>query len=193
MERGDRLHSLMPLADFKALLGVDGREDALCRFALVASTYAIEQYCRRRLLRKKRFEFFPFHGDYVFPLRDYPVREVLSVHQTHAFKEASIVEPALCHTAPECGTLEDIPFCLWVSPEIRLARGLTVVKVSYRAGYAPGTVPVDLSSACFELAAWAMARYRGRRIGMTGGGEQLEGSMPENVRGLLEPYKRRMI
>jgi hypothetical protein len=48
--------------------------------------------------------------------------------------------------------------------------------------------------------AWNMSRYRGRRIGMTGNvrgsgkdGEHLETSMPENVRGLLEPYKRRVI
>jgi hypothetical protein len=45
-----------------------------------------------------------------------------------------------------------------------------------------------------------MTRYRGRRIGMTGNlrgsgkdGEHLESSMPENVRQLLESYKRRTI
>jgi hypothetical protein len=45
-----------------------------------------------------------------------------------------------------------------------------------------------------------MSRYRGRRIGMTGNvrgngkdGEHLEVSMPENVRLLLEPYRRRTI
>jgi hypothetical protein len=51
-----------------------------------------------------------------------------------------------------------------------------------------------------ELAAWNMARYRGRRIGMSGNlrgsgkeGEHLETSMPENVRLLLGPYMRRVI
>jgi hypothetical protein len=55
-------------------------------------------------------------------------------------------------------------------------------------------------SACLELVAWNMARYRGRRIGMAGNvrgsgkdGEYLEASMPENVQGLLEPHKRRVI
>jgi hypothetical protein len=50
------------------------------------------------------------------------------------------------------------------------------------------------------LAAWNMSRYRGRRRGMAGAvrgagkaGEHLETSMPENVRLLLEPYKRRVI
>jgi hypothetical protein len=197
---GFALHTLIPLADFKALLGIDDRENALSRFCLVTATYAIERYCKRRLLRKKRFEFLPFYGDYAFPLGDYPVWEVLAVYQTHALKESIIVEPDLYHTIPECGELENIPFCLSVSPALRLVRDLSGIKAHYRAGYAPGKVPADLASACLELAAWNMSRYRGRRVGMTGAvrgsgkdGEHLEMSMPENVRQLLEPHRRRMI
>jgi hypothetical protein len=193
-------HSLMPLGDFKAILGVDDREDTLSRYCLITATYTIEQYCRRRLVRKKRFEFFPFHGEYVFPLRDYPVREVLAVYQTHALKEAIIVEPDWYHTIPKCGASENIPFSLAVSPALRLVRGLSGLKLHYRAGYVPGKVLADLASACLELAAWNMSRYRGRQIGMTGtvrgsgkDGEHLEASMPENVRCLLEPYRRRTI
>jgi hypothetical protein len=194
------LHSLIPLEDFKAILGLDDREDALSRYCLTTAAYTIEQYCKRRLLRKKRFEFLPFYGDYVFPLRDYPVREILAVYQTHALKEAVIVEPDLYHTMPDCGELEDIPFCLSVSPALRLVRELSGLKVHYRAGYSIGKAPPDLASACLELAAWNMSRYRGRRIGITGNvrgkgqdGEHLEASMPENIRQLLEPYRRRTI
>ncbi|MDR0629000.1 MAG: hypothetical protein LBG24_05070 [Treponema sp.] len=117
-----------------------------------------------------------------------------------------IVEPDLYHTAPECGELEDIPFSLSVSPALRLVQDLSGLKVHYRAGYVPGKAPADLASACLELAVWNMARYRGTPprsgffIGMTGNvrgsgkdGEHLEASMPENVRCLLEPYRRRTI
>jgi hypothetical protein len=241
MDNGQYLyHTLMPLTDFKAVLGIDDREDcldfasarnpgheflhgknsansfqppSLAAFCLITATCTIEQYCKRRLLRRKRFEFLPFYGDYLFPLRDYPVREIelcyaqlYVVYQTRALKEAIIVEPDLYHTIPGCGELEDIPFCLSVSPALPLVRDLSGLKVHYRAGYVPGKVPADLASACLELAAWNMARYRGRRIGMTGNirgsgfatrggadGEHLETSMPENVRALLEPYKRRMV
>jgi hypothetical protein len=96
MEHGN-LHSLIPPADFKAVLGLDDREDALSHYCLITATYSIEQYCKRRLLRKKRFKFFPFYGDYIFPLRDYPVWEILAIYQTHALKEAIIVEPDLYH------------------------------------------------------------------------------------------------
>jgi hypothetical protein len=130
----------------------------------------------------------------------------LAVYQTHALKEAIIVENDFYHTIPECGELEDIPFSLSVSPALRLVRDLSGLKVHYRAGYVPGKTPADLASACLELAAWNMSRYRGRRIGMTGNvrgsgfatrggtdGEYLETSIPENFRLLLEPYKRRII
>jgi hypothetical protein len=72
--------------------------------------------------------------------------------------------------------------------------------VVYRAEYDCEEVPADLASVCLEVAAWNMARYRGRRIGMTGAvrengkeGEHLEASMPENVRLLLEPDQRWII
>jgi uncharacterized phiE125 gp8 family phage protein len=196
MEYGNSLHSLIPLAEFKNILEIDDRENALCRFVLIASTYTIEQYCKRRLLRKKRLEFFPFYGDYVFPLGEYPVREIMAVQHIHKQKETTIVDPELCRMAPEIGTVEDAPFCLSVSPAVRLVRGLSGLRVLYRAGYAAGRVPADLGSACLELAAWNLNRYRGRRIGMMGngkGGEQLETSMPENVKMLLEPYRRKTI
>ncbi|GHV42163.1 hypothetical protein AGMMS49546_19880 [Spirochaetia bacterium] len=57
MEKGF-LHSLIPLAEFKAILGIDDRENAcypqgsLSRFVLTASTYTIEQYCKRRHLKR---------------------------------------------------------------------------------------------------------------------------------------------
>jgi hypothetical protein len=85
-------------------------------------------------------------------------------------------------------------------PPYRLAREEPGIKVRYLAGYSPGKAPADLASACLELAAWNMSRYRGRRIGMTGNvrgsgkdGEHLEKSIPEQVRQLLEPYQRRTI
>jgi hypothetical protein len=112
----DYLHSLIPLSDFKALLSIDDREDALSRFCLTTATYTIEQYCHRRLLKKRRSEYLAFTGDYEFPLGEYPVREILAVYLTHPAKESELVEPDFCHTIPDCQDLEDIPFCLSVSP-----------------------------------------------------------------------------
>jgi hypothetical protein len=96
--------------------------------------------------------------------------------------------------------MENIPFSLVLCPPQRLTKEKMGIRVRYLAGYSAGEAPADLVSACLELAAWNMSRYRGRRIGMTGNirgnggdGEHLESSMPENVRPLLEPYRRRLI
>jgi hypothetical protein len=213
--RGAALHSLIPLGDFKALSGFDDREDALSRYCLVTATYAIEQYCKRRLLRRKHADYLTFTEEPIFILREYPVWKVLSVHVAKAeavlqgdppFSPENLVDPKHYYCLPDEGAHEDIPFSLVLRPPCRLGREEMGIRARYLAGYSTGKaedacgVPADLASACLELAAWNMSRYRGRRIGMTGNvrgsgndGEHLEVSMPENVRGLLEPYKRRTI
>jgi hypothetical protein len=194
---------LIPLADFKAVLGVDDREDKIARFCLVTSTLSIEQYCKRRLLRKKHFERIEFCGDLVLPLREYPVSKMLAVfsmsNEQLEMSNGEIIEPEFYRVLPDCGADIDIPFSIEFSPAV-VRMGSKAVKAVYFAGYAPNNVPADLAAACLELASWNMSRYRGRRVGMTGNikgagiqGEHFEMSMPENVRTLLEPYKRRVI
>jgi len=192
-----QLYSLIPLDDFKAVLSLDDRDDKLSRFCLTTATYSIEQYCKRRLLRKKHFERIEFYGDLLLPLGEYPVNKVLAVY---VCGNGEILEPDFYSVVPDCGTNEDIPFSLSLSPALQRYRGLSAIKTVYWAGYQNGKVPADLASACMELAVWNMNRYKGRRIGMTGSirgsgrdGEHFEMSMPENVRGLLEPYRRRVI
>jgi hypothetical protein len=203
------LHTLIPLVDFKAILGLDDREDTLSRYCLITATYAIEQYCKRRILRRKNTDYLTFTGEQIFTLREYPVGKVLAVHAATAgsaqqgealFSPENLIAPKHYYCLPDEGIHEDIPFSLVLRPPIRLSREEMGIQVRYLAGYSTGKAPPDLASACLELAAWNMSRYRGRRIGMTGNvrgsgkeGEHLEASMPENVRQLLEPYKRRVI
>jgi hypothetical protein len=192
------LYSLIPLEDFKAVLGIDDREDKLARFCLVTSTYTIEQYCKRRLLRKKHFERIEYIGDLILPLREYPVYRVLAVYAYSGLNSTGeIVEPEFYSVIPACGTDDDIPFSLSFSPSLERYWAISGFMAVYWAGYPVGNVPADLASACLELAAWNMNRYKGRRIGMIGSvrkdGEHLEIAMPENVKALLEPYKRRVI
>ena len=206
---GFTLHTLIPLEDFKAILGLDDREDALSRYCLITATYTIEQYCKRRLIRKKHTDYLTFTGEYIFNLREYPVRKILPIHAATTgtvlrgealFSPENLIDPKHYFCLPDEGIREDIPFSLVLRPPLRLTREEMGIRVWYLAGYSMGKAPPDLASACLELAAWNMARYRGRRIGMTGNvrgsgkdGEHLEVSMPENVRGLLEPYRRRTI
>ena len=194
---GKNLYTFIPLDDFKAVLGIDDREDKLARFCLTTGTFTIEQYCKRRLLRKKHFEQIEYIGDLLLPLREYPVNQVLAVY---LYGNGEILEPDFYNVIPDCGSDYDFPFSLSLSRAIQRQSGISAIKVVYWAGYSMGLIPADLSAACLELASWNMNRYRGRRIGMTGNirgtgkeGEHFEMSIPENVKQLLEPYKRKVI
>jgi len=182
-------------------LGIDDREEKIARFCLTTATYTIEQFCKRRFLRKKHFERIEYIVDLFLPLREYPVTNILAAYAiTSMGGNGEIVEPDFYSVIPECGTFEDIPFNLSLSRAFQRYMGLYAITVVYWAGYAKNNVPPDLASACLELAAWNMNRYKGRRFGMTGNvrgggkdGEHFELSMPENVRSLLEPYRRKTI
>jgi hypothetical protein len=199
------LHSLLPLAEFKAILGLDDREDKMCRFCLITATFAIEEHCKRRLFLKRHFERIEPYGDLLLPLREYPVREVLAVYavsrEQGGMNNGELLEPEFYRVVPDVEAEtgegpEDTVYSLLLSPAVARKRLLAGIKAVYRAGYGCGEAPPDLASACLELAAWSLERYRGRRIGVTGNaknGEGLESSMPENVRQLLGPYKRRVI
>jgi hypothetical protein len=76
---GDKFYSLFPLEDFKAVLGIDDREDKIARFCLVTAALSIEQYCKRKFLKRKNTDYHTFHGDNSFTLKEYPVRKILSV------------------------------------------------------------------------------------------------------------------
>ena len=197
---GKPLYTLIPLEDFKALLGVDDREDKTARFCIVTSTLSIEQYCKRRFLRKKHFETIGFYGDLVIPLREYPISNVLALYAVYSLRPSEIIEPEFYSTVPDFGDDIDLPFSLSLSPVLKRCRGINALKAVYWAGYAHNKVPFDLSSACYELATWNLNRYRGRHIGFTGNvkgkgreGQHFEMSIPENVRALLEPYRRKVI
>ena len=218
----EKLYTLIPLEDFKAVLGGDDREDKLAKFCLVTSTLSIEQYCKRRFLHKSYHERIEFANDEYLVLNEYPVQKILSVFALFHFEQPAIIEPDFYKIVPDETNREDIPYTIILSPAILRLRSLAAYRVIYRAGYSISNeqiaisneqlemsnedkrnawnVPADLAAACLELAAWNMNRYRGRRVGMTGNikgsgkeGEHFEMSMPENVRALLEPYKRRMI
>ena len=208
----EKLYSLIPIEDFKAVLIADDRDDKLIRYCLVTATHTIEQHCMRLLMRKRHIECIDFYGDLILPLGEYPVSKVLAVYVVVDSREWKVgsgesgkrneefLEEDFYSVVPGCGSNEEWPYMLSLSPALRYFPDVKSIKVVYEAGYRTGNAPPDLASACLELAAWNLGRYKGRRIGMTGNargrgkeGEHFELSMPENVCHLLEPYKRKVI
>jgi hypothetical protein len=73
MEHGNRppdvpLHTLIPLADFKAILDLDDRENTLSRYCLITAAYTIEQHCKQRLLRRENTDCLTCTGLMIFSL-----------------------------------------------------------------------------------------------------------------------------
>ena len=200
----NKLHTLITLDDFKAILSLDDRDDKLSQYCLVTATYTIEQHCLRHLLRKKHFEELAFWGDYAIPLTHYPVKNIIAVYamgnREWGVGNREIVEPEFYSFIPDSEEEAETQACLILSPSVRPSRGEICLMVIYNAGYPVGKVPPDLAYACLELATWNMNRYKSRKIGTTGNirgsgkdGEHFELSMPENVKALLEPYRRETI
>jgi hypothetical protein len=129
---------------------------------------------------KKHIEWIECTGDPLLPLREYPVREILALYAvgyTIAYGIGGfagigeLVEPEYYRVIPdlegETGEMpDDTVYSLSLSPALFRSQGFTAIKAVYRAGYSPGEVGdpfrvlADLASACLELAAWNMSRYR---------------------------------
>jgi len=190
------MYTLFPLEDFKAFMGVDDREDRTARFCLVTASLTIEGYCKRRFLRKQFSERIALDGALFAPLREYPVVSIRGLLLEAGGGGLLNAAPGSYRAVPGLDGELDVPCGLELA---RGFRGLKAVRAVYVAGYTRGGLPPGLGAACMELAVWNLNRYRGRRVGMagpTGGGNEgwgFETSMPENVRSLLEPFKRKLI
>jgi hypothetical protein len=163
------LYSLMTLETFKGILGIDDRESNLAQFCLVTGTHTIEQYCKRRLIKKRHFEIVEFYDDLLLPLREYPVRKILAAflmnneqvtnnkekrkmkNEKRINEHGKLIEPEFYELIPDCGSDLDIPFTVKLSPAILRIRGLRRVKVVYQAGYVVNPHPCGFTTSEFAM------------------------------------------
>lgn len=152
METEPDVHTLASLGECRRQLGLDERDDSLTLFLLIAATYTVENHCRRCLLRKDIREYFDSTGDNALFLREYPVRDVLGVHedQNHRFMESSLIDPEHYYCTPEISIPEDTIHTLTLIPPYRLQKGTKTIKITYSAGYDLAEVPMDLKQAVLD-------------------------------------------
>jgi hypothetical protein len=147
----------------------------------------------RSLLRRRIKESFVDTAETVFTLREYPVQEVCAVEGVDVY---GVSTPLMYGLTPEAGRLVNLPHTLRIFPA-RPARGPKTVNVKYTAGFSMTNVTPDLKEACFELTAWKYLRHSNRLSGIEcnkkSDGSAFEIKMPERVKELLEPYRRKVI
>jgi len=221
--RDKELYTLIPIDEFKTLHGIDDRDDKLAKFCLVTSSLNLEQYCKRHFLLRIYHETINLFGDLRVTLNEYPAREIIAIfsmsneqgtmgkeqrkdkrEKRKIIKEwglegGELIEPEFYRVIPDCNNVEEYPYAIELSPAV-LRMGCKKINVAYWAGYEYNKIPSDLFAACYELASWNFNRYKSGRVGMTGNvrgagvqGEHFEMSMPENVKALIEPYRRKTI
>jgi len=128
------LYTLIPFNEFKVLIGIDDREDKNARFCLTTATLNIEQYCKRKFLKKQYFETFKWTGDLVFPLKEFPVTEIISMNSEQLKVNNGLIDPSFYRPYPGCSFGEELPFEILLSPSLKPYK-LAAVKVIYWAGY----------------------------------------------------------
>lgn len=104
------IHSLIILLEYKSALNLDDRDGSFVLFISNAASYSAENYCFRRILRKRHTEYFDTVGDNAFFLREYLIREILIVHEdrVHRFPETSCIDPEPYYCTPEILDAEDL-------------------------------------------------------------------------------------
>jgi len=104
-------------------MGVDDRDDRLCRFCLVTSALTIEEYCKRKFLRKQYFEVFKWTSHLVLILKEYPVSEIFAVYTYNDLQVSEncgmILKPEFYRPMIGNDYNEEIPFELLLSPSLK--------------------------------------------------------------------------
>jgi hypothetical protein len=95
------LHTFIPPGGFKAVLGLDDRDNELSRYCLVTATYTIEEYCKHRFFMKKHIERIEPSGDLFLLLREYPVQGVPALYALYRTAGPELVEPEFYGLCPE--------------------------------------------------------------------------------------------
>lgn len=202
MTTDQSLRILVPLSECKTILGLDDRDDSFTRFLLITASVTVENYLSRRLLHRAHTHYTDYLGQTTIPLKEYPVQRIDAVYadRTRQFTEATRLQPEHYYLTPDPSTFEDLPANLCIPIPNQLPRAPQSLKILYTAGYLLTEIPPDLQQAIIELVAWNFTRYQSHRIGVTGAlrgtgkvTESLERTIPEHIRIVLEPYRRRTI
>ena len=176
---------------------MSSKEKTFIELLIFSASAEIETYTGRKLKQRQIRELNDGCSQSEIILKQYPVKEVtsLKVDNERNYQEETIVsnEYYSCFIPNQ----DDLEY----QSEIILAQGYSFpngrnnIEVIYTAGYLDEEVPEDLKTAVTELVEWSFKRLNNRQIGEInlkyGQKTQLATRIPEHVRDLIEPYKRK--
>jgi hypothetical protein len=195
----DKLYSLVPFAEAKDILGIDDRDDDLFRRCLFWTTWAVENFCNRRLVRRRHRQCCFLSRDYIYDLHQYPVRKIHSVYATcdldvikgkKLLGEEFLVARSNYYCLPDEGTEDDIPLFLVLRPPLRDSPDEILFRVHYTAGYGSDDMPPDLFYAFLKQVSLNMKQYKKCK-----GSVAVPFDLPisEKMQLRFQPYRRALI
>jgi hypothetical protein len=191
---------LISVETCRSVLEYSESENNFVGFLVTTATGIIERHLGRRIMYRRNVDYLSSLGSNDLFLREYPVRDITSVYfdLTRHFTEETKLFPSQYDFTPDPEGLADVPGTLRIITDETLPLGRKCVKIVYHAGFMNDEIPADLQMAVIELVAWNYARIRTKQVGVKASvtgrdAPDLESSIPENVKQLLEPFRRRTI
>jgi hypothetical protein len=170
--------SLITLAKIKEYLQLDSTDtskDALLQDLIDSASFAIQTYCKRKLLVGDYVELHDGKGLSNLYLGEAPILSVTSVKIDGQLVTDYKTRDKMGVLTRSSGVWQD---------------GIVNVEVSYRAGYQ--TIPLDIQQACKLLVSFYyktdIAEFT--NVFTEGGGFIRPEAFPGRVRALLDPYRR---
>lgn len=194
--------SLISLADFahcRDVLELDDRDETAVELLIFSCSAEIESYTRRCLTERLIAEFRDGYLNPSLNLRQYPVKEVTELRCQKGNEEFVVSQELFSLDNPGVQECYEQPVRITLNEGYLFPLGRYNIQVTYTAGYSPQTMPADLKMALCEMVGWSLKRIRARQIGMSGLVNSrrskewpvTEKTMPDHVKEILEPYRRK--
>ena len=190
--------NLISWEDCKELLDVPYKEKTFIELLIFSASAEIETYTNRKLRQRELCELHDGYNQNEIIIEHYPVKEIISLKVDNECKypEDTIVSKDFynCHI-PSANDDGEYQSEIILAAGYAFPKGRNNIEVIYNAGYKEEDTPVDLKTAAAELVEWTYKRLNNRQIGEVnlkyGQKTQLSTKIPDHVRELLEPYRRK--
>ena len=189
--------TLVPFEQLQTFMELEDSEEGIINMLSFSATTEIENHTHRILYEREIGEFHDGYNQNSIELKEYPVTEVNRISIRQFTKLCAFIP--LESEAYTCQTQENGFSTIFLQNNYSFPKGQQNIKVLYTAGYNSETLPDDLQMAVCETVSWLYKRMKARQIGVTQLVDErnrasrftYDKTLPDHVREILEPYRKK--
>ena len=191
----DATFALVTLADLKVFLKITGgAADSKLSFLINEISKAVNTFVGHFLLSKTYTEYYNGDGSRELMVKNFPIISITSLHNADSlrtFDGSTVIDVSADVLINKPSAILE----LW-NDEAAFLRGRANIKLVYTAGYAVANIPNDIQLAVKKWAAQQYLRLDKRRHDIQSESiaqrtvTYLDRPMPDEVKFLLQPYRR---